>query len=34
VPSPTTVQYWHWNGFLYWSGWQAVPQDAGSTVSQ
>ena len=34
VPSPTTVQYWHWNGYLLWNGWQAVPQDASSTVSQ
>ena len=34
VPSPSTVQYWLWNTFKYWYQWQALPQDATSTVSQ
>ena len=34
VPSPATVQYWLWSTFMYWNQWQAIPQDATSTVSQ
>jgi parallel beta-helix repeat protein len=36
VPSPTTVRYWNWGyGQLkYWNEWQAIPQDATSTISQ
>jgi parallel beta-helix repeat protein len=33
VPAPATGQYWFWNAYMYWSQWQALPQDAGSTVS-
>ena len=36
VPSPTTGQYWNWGygQFKYWNLWQAIPQDATSTISQ
>jgi parallel beta-helix repeat protein len=32
VPSPSTGQYWFWNGLKYWNEWQALGHDTTSTV--
>lgn len=32
VPSPGTGQYWFWNGYKYWTEWQALGHDGDGTV--
>jgi parallel beta-helix repeat protein len=32
VPSPTTGQYWYWDGFNTWSQWQTLGQDTTGTA--
>jgi len=34
VPNPGSGQYWYWYTPMYWSQWQGIPQDGGSSLSQ